>query len=355
MAEARSLSDLMKIRLHNSDYLDSVNANLGTALGFKNNTQGESSQTPAILVFVPSKINPKWIPKGRLLPKRLEGPDELWCSLDVVESQSQASKKGESSVEESHDELTERLRGWDDQVWAGSQIGSFNEGKSRPELGTIAAFVKKQDNGQIGILTNQHVAIKPESKLFHPNILGTHIATTEKMIDTLEDQKWYSQYIDEEYAYIKIDCAFAPIELSFDKQNINPQLMGIGEFGPVKPIPLNDMSIIGRKVVRVGRTTGLRFGTIVAYGYEWYDEDLSVYTDLLIVGDDGVPFSTYGDSGSLIVTNDSTHNPIGLLWGGSERKLRTGYSRENWTYASDLFKVLDALDVGLVHSVVEMN
>jgi len=53
---------------------------------------------------------------------------------------------------------------------------------------------------------------------------------------------------------------------------------------------------------------------------------------LLIVGDNNIPFSTHGDSGSLIVTDDFEHNPIGLLWGGWQEKLRTGHAQEKWTY-----------------------
>lgn len=35
MAEAKSLKDLMRIRLHNRELLASINGNLGTVLGFK--------------------------------------------------------------------------------------------------------------------------------------------------------------------------------------------------------------------------------------------------------------------------------------------------------------------------------
>jgi len=62
MAEAKSIKDLMCIRAHNRQFLDSINGNLGTALGFKKKTGEEISQQPAIIVFVPQKINPKWIP-----------------------------------------------------------------------------------------------------------------------------------------------------------------------------------------------------------------------------------------------------------------------------------------------------
>src|SRR5262245_31428586 len=85
MSEAKSLRDLMRIRAHNKEYLDSINGTLGTALGFKKPTDQDITDRPAILVFVPEKINPKWIPESKLIPKKLDGPDGLWCLLDVVE------------------------------------------------------------------------------------------------------------------------------------------------------------------------------------------------------------------------------------------------------------------------------
>jgi len=68
----------------------------------------------------------------------------------------------------------------------------------------------------------------------------------------------------EKEAYVRADCAYVKLEPDF--KDINTQMMGVGELGQVKQILLDDMSIIGRRVLRVGRTTGLRRGTIVALG-----------------------------------------------------------------------------------------
>jgi len=109
------------------------------------------------------------------------------------------------------------------------------------------------------------------------------------------------------------------------------------------------MDIIGQKVLRVGKTTGKRAGTITAFGYEWDDDSKQTYyTDLLMTGNNNTVFSTHGDSGSLIITDDEKHNPIGLLWGGWEEKLRTGYGQENWTYGIILERVLNLLQVDLL-------
>lgn len=347
MAEAQSLRDLMRIRAHNRQFLDSINGNLGTALGLKKRSGQPLSKEPAIIVFVPQKINPKWISGSQLIPKELEGPDGLRCALDVVEGGKAETGK---DVPPAVDELAERLRGWDDQVWAGSQIAHWvDQDMGSYSIGTLGAFAKSQDNGDLGFLTNQHVGIQLGQKLYHPVPWGTHLGTTQRVIEYVEDEDWYGPLIDEPNTYVRVDCAFVRTAPNFDNADINPQMMGVGKLGPVKNISLDDMSIIGQKVLRVGRTTGLRRGTVAAFGYEFADQaNVTAYTDLLIVGDDGVPFSTHGDSGSLIVTDDNQLNPIGLLWGGWQEKLRTGHAQENWTYGIALARVLNALEIDII-------
>jgi hypothetical protein len=337
----------MRIRAQNRDFLESINGNLGTALGFKKKTGEALGKEPSIIVFVPQKINPKWIPGSQLIPKQLEGPDGLVCPLDVVEG---GKAETEKEVMPAVDELAERLRGWDDKVWAGSQVSLWvNQEKGVYSLGTLGAFCRERNAGSLGFLTNQHVGIQPGQNLFHPLPWGTLLGTTVRVIEYVEDQNWYGPLIDEPKAYVRADCAFVRLDKDFKTSDINPQLMGAGKLGPVKAISIDDMAIIGQKVLRVGRTTGLRRGTVVAFGYEFNDDrDLTAYTDLLIVGDKEIPFSTHGDSGSLIVTDDKRLNPIGLLWGGWQEKLRTGHAQENWTYGITLSRVLDALEIDLV-------
>ena len=350
MPEAQSIRDLMRIRAHNKQLLDSINGTLGTALGFKKPTGQALTTQPAVIVFVPMKINPKWIPQAQLIPIKLEGPDNLSCALDVVEG---GSAKVEEEVPESPSELAERLRGWDEQIWSGSQVGHWTDkSKGTYSIGTLGAYARRRDANALGFLTNMHVGIEPGRKLFHPVPWGTHLGTTQSVIEYIEDQDWYGPLVDEPNTFVRIDCAFVGLVPNFDPDNVNPHMMGVGELGPVKSISLDDMSIIGQNVLRVGRTTGLRYGTVVAFGYEYIDdEQVTVYTDLLIVGNEGVPFSTHGDSGSLIVTDDDEHNPIGLLWGGWQKKLRTGYAQENWTYGIALSRVLDALNIDLISSL----
>ena len=350
MPEAQSLLDLMQIRAHNRQLLDAINGNLGTALGCKKPTGGELTAQPAIIAFVPRKINPKWLPESQIIPKRLEGPGGLWCAVDVVEG---GQAEQEDPIEPDYSELGDRLRGWDEQVWAGSQVAHWvNKEEGRYSMGTLGAFTRGRDNGRLGFLTNQHVGVKEGQRLYHPVPWGTHIGTTQRVIEFVQDEDWYGPLADEPATWVRADCAFVELSDSFSRQDVNPHLMGVGELGALEKISIENMSIIGQKVLRVGRTTGLRRGKVVSFGYEYRDEEnVTVYTDLLIIGTEGKAFSTHGDSGSLIVTDDEDHNPIGLLWGGWQEKLRTGYGQENWTYGISLSRVLNALKIDLVRSL----
>lgn len=322
----------MIIRAENRDYLESINDNLGTALGFKKRANQPVSKEPAIIVFVPLKIKSKWLPKSEVIRDKLEGPDGLWAPLDVVEGgklketpefcvmgkkpeECHCFNKLEENMEvpEAPDELSEALRGWDEQIWVGSQISHWI--KDMPgwySMGTIGAFVRSRgSDNALGLLTNMHVGIEPGQKLYHPLPNGMHLATTDKVIEWVDDQEWYGSFTDEPNAKVRADCAFAKIDPSFDRSNLNANMMGVGQLGEYKPISLDNMSIIGQRVLRVGRTTGLRRGTIAAFGYEFEDEeDHTYYTDLLIVGDNDIPFSTHGDSGSLIVLDNQEMNRL---------------------------------------------
>jgi hypothetical protein len=50
----------------------------------KKHGQDISTQS-AMIVFVPMKINPKWIPGPQLIPKKVNGPIGLRCDQDIAE------------------------------------------------------------------------------------------------------------------------------------------------------------------------------------------------------------------------------------------------------------------------------
>jgi hypothetical protein len=87
--------------------------------------------------------------------------------------------------------------------------------------------------------------------------------------------------------------------------------------------PNEDLSLLlGAGVKKYGRTTGLTAGTIdtinaaVNVCYDAECVDVARFTDQLIVTPGA--FSAGGDSGSLVVSNDSVNHPVGLLFAGSD-------------------------------------
>ena len=50
----------------------------------------------------------------------------------------------------------------------------------------------------------------------------------------------------------------------------------------------------------------------------------------------------------IIVTDDDAHRPVVLLWGVWQERLRYVREQEKWTYAIDLGKVMDRLNLELL-------
>src|SRR5207247_1578455 len=105
---------------------------------------------------------------------------------------------------------------------------------------------------------------------------------------------------------------------------------------------------IGLMVTKSGRTTGQTFGSIqavnvtvqIAYqrGCHQHKKFRVLYTNQVTIAPAG--FSGAGDSGSLIVSDDGTPNPVGLLFAGSS----------TLTAANPIADVVGALSAG-GHSV----
>jgi len=97
----------------------------------------------------------------------------------------------------------------------------------------------------------------------------------------------------------------------------------IEDIGPPSSIVV--APTVGMSVAKSGRTTGFTTGTIssintsVSVQYQagcGQGKKFTVsYTNQVVIGPGN--FSAGGDSGSMIVTNDSNHNPVALLFAGS--------------------------------------
>ncbi|XP_022720229.1 uncharacterized protein LOC111278059 isoform X2 [Durio zibethinus] len=355
--QATTLLELMTIRAFHSKKLRRFS--LGTAIGFRIR-QGVLTDIPAIIVFVSRKVHRQWLSQFQCLPAALEGPGGVWCDVDVVEF-SYYGAPAATPKEQLYTEFVDGLRGSDPIIGSGSQVAS------QETYGTLGAIVKSRTgNRQVGFLTNRHVAVDldyPNQKMFHPLPPslgpGVYLGAVERATSFITDVLWYGIFagINPE-TFVRADGAFIPFAEDFNMNNVTTTVKGVGQIGDVHIIDLQSpiSCLIGRQVVKVGRSSGLTTGTIMAYALEYNDEKgICFFTDFLVVGENQQTFDLEGDSGSLILLTGQTvekPQPVGIIWGGTANrgrlKLKVGQPPENWTSGVDLGRLLDLLELDLI-------
>lgn len=354
---ATTLLELMTIRAFHSKLLR--RCSLGTAIGFRIR-RGLLTDIPAILVFVARKVHRQWLSHIQCFPSALEGPGGVWCEVDVVEF-SYYGAPAATPKEQLYSELVDGLRGSDPCIGSGSQVAN------QETYGTLGAIVKSRTgNRQVGFLTNRHVAVNldyPNQKMFHPMPPslgpGVYLGAVERATSFITDDLWYGIFAGTNpETFVRADGAFIAFAEDLNLSNVTTSVKGIGEIGDVKVIDLQSPinTVIGRQVTKVGRSSGLTTGTIMAYSLEYNDEKgICYFTDFLVVGENQETFDLEGDSGSLILLTGQggeKPRPIGIIWGGTANrgrlKLKVGQPPENWTSGVDLGRLLDLLELDLI-------
>uniref|UniRef100_M4CMC5 Trypsin family protein n=1 Tax=Brassica campestris TaxID=3711 RepID=M4CMC5_BRACM len=362
--QATTLLELMTIRAFHSKILRRFS--LGTAVGFRI-TRGVLTKTPAILVFVARKVHRQWLNPMQCLPSALEGPGGVWCDVDVVEFQYYGAPAA-TPKEQVYNELVDGLRGSDPCIGSGSQVAS------QETYGTLGAIVRSRTgNHQVGFLTNRHVAVDldyPSQKMFHPLPPslgpGVYLGAVERATSFITDDQWYGIFADTNpETFVRADGAFIPFAEDLSMSNVTTVIKGIGEIGNVHVIDLQSPidTLIGKQVVKVGRSSGYTTGTVMAYALEYNDEKgICFLTDFLVIGENQQTFDLEGDSGSLILLtspNGQKPRPVGIIWGGTANrgrlKLIAGQEPENWTSGVDLGRLLDLLELNLITSNHELE
>ncbi|XP_031247966.1 protein NARROW LEAF 1-like isoform X2 [Pistacia vera] len=355
--QATTLLELMTIRAFHSKILRRFS--LGTAVGFRIR-RGVLTDIPAILVFVARKVHRQWLSPVQCLPAALEGPGGVWCDVDVVEF-SYYGAPAPTPKEELYTELVDGLRGSDPCIGSGSQVAS------QETYGTLGAIVRSRTgNRQVGFLTNRHVAVDldyPNQKMFHPLPPslgpGVYLGAVERATSFITDDLWYGIFAGTNpETFVRADGAFIPFAEDFNLSNVITSIKGVGEINDVHNIDLQSPinSLIGKQVIKVGRSSGLTTGTIMAYALEYNDEKgICFFTDFLVVGENQQTFDLEGDSGSLILLkgqNAEKPRPVGIIWGGTANrgrlKLKVGQPPVNWTSGVDLGRLLDLLELDLI-------
>ncbi|XWS27496.1 hypothetical protein CRYUN_Cryun26dG0120200 [Craigia yunnanensis] len=355
--QATTLLELMTIRAFHSKILRCYS--LGTAIGFRIK-RGVLTDIPAILVFVSRKVDKQWLSPIQCLPTALEGPGGVWCDVDVVEF-SYFGAPEPTPKEQLYTGIVDDLRGGDPHIGSGSQVAN------QETYGTLGAIVKSQSGSrQVGFLTNRHVAVDldyPNQKMFHPLPPtlgpGVYLGAVERATSFITDDLWYGIFAGTNAeTFVRADGAFIPFADDFDMSTVTTSVKGVGEIGDVKVIDLQSSigSLIGKQVMKVGRSSGLTSGTVLAYALEYNDEKgICFLTDFLVVGENQQSFDLEGDSGSLITMkgeNGEKPRPIGIIWGGTANrgrlKLKVGLPPENWTSGVDLGRLLNLLELDII-------
>eukprot|EP00897_Mesotaenium_endlicherianum_P009149 jgi/Mesen1/8262/ME000448S07411 len=363
--QACSVKELMIIRAYHSRTLRRYS--LGTALGLRTRG-GKLTNLPAIIVFVSRKVHEQWLLEPQKFPTVLHGPGSLWCDIDVVEFSSYGPQGGVPR-EQVYCDLVDGLRGKDPEIGPGSQVAS------EEMYGTFGAVVKSRREGTaIGFLTNRHVAVdfdQPRQKMYHPLPPslgpGLYLGSVERASSFSTDHAWYGIFAGQNpETYVRADGAFIPFREGFDMNKVTPCLKGMGEMGSVYHLSLDDniSSLVGRHVIKLGGSSGLTYGVIMAYAVEYNDDKgVCFFTDFLILGENDQPFDMEGDSGSFIVLRpdhgETKYRPVGIIWGGTANrgrlKIRSAVKPENWTSGIDLGRLLDLLDLDLITNPDELN
>ncbi len=347
--EAATLHELMLIREQNRDKIRAVNQNLGSALGWKY-TNGVRTNHPAVIVFVPDKLHEALVPQGQRMPTRLKATlaaaGTIFCRTDVVRGGANRADDGSPQLSAENQTVVEELRKGRIGLVGGVQLGSLDAVRG-PYLGTAGCAVRDRQ-GRVGLLTSRYVAGSPGRLIYHPRPGQHSIGFCDRAMEHLFDHAHFGGVVDETDCYVRLDCAAVRLNPSV-AELARPGVHELGELGDVLSIDVDSMDVIGTEVTSIGRTRGIQKGEIVAYAYEYIDDEgLSICTDLLIAGRGSRDeFAGVGDCGKLIVAQKGSR-PVALAWSGRQTRLREGHEQETWAYATELAKVLRYLDVEIL-------
>lgn len=355
MLEAENLIDLLRIRRAHLASLRRRPGYRGSAVGFKFIERerrwavrdgGGASRIPAVILFVDDKLAD--LPEGDRLEQQLHlqpgNPDSLGCETDVVQGRFADSIPFVPSLGAA---AVDRLRAVVEHRWIAGGIPL----RSPFLTGSVACVVESPDGP--AILTNAHVAGRP----------GIPVERTEPRVVSLGETKAsfllgsepggatqaaVDRYLD---STCWLDCARVGLPTAA-AADARPGVVGLGPLGAAFQPALDSFELLGRLVVSVGATCGVRYGRIMGLGYEWSEFGQRFHADYLILGCENqpphrfsdLPFAAEGDSGKLVLTAD-TLQPLGLLWGGHRLQFDSMHHQQAWCLATDINRVAQVLKI----------
>lgn len=216
---------------------------------------------------------------------------------------------------------------------SGGNIHAFLDQHRECASGTLGSMVQDSSNNQF-ILSNNHVLAdtnkaKPGDLIVQPGLADVHCRKTPSNAVAT-----FTRTVKVKFGGPSntIDAAIAAVE----PNDVSSDILDIGPIASTVVAPT-----LGMAVQKVGTTTCLTTGMISAVGahgkINYGGGKIAKFVDQIII--DG-NFSGSGDSGSLIVTQESCPQAVGLLFAGSTRPVQT--------IANPISDVLSGLGVSMV-------
>ncbi len=192
----------------------------------------------------------------------------------------------------------------------GVSIGNADECAA----GTLGARVTK--GGNVYILSNNHVLARQNAAPIGSDIIQPGRYDTDPQCSTPANSRIadLSQFVTISFSGNNtVDAAIASTTVG----DVGTETFS-GGYGEPNSTTAN--ATIGMAVQKCGRTTSCTRGTVSSINATinvQYSGGVAKFVNQVVIGGSKGPFSKSGDSGSLIVTDNSNANPVALLFAGS--------------------------------------
>lgn len=310
--QASEVAEVMTVQNQHALTLEAIPGVIGTATG--RDEQGR----PAILVLT-ERPGVAGIPRmldGKPVRPLMVGKPELFAKPEKP-----GGGKGGGGVN-----FTKRA---DRPVPIGYSIGNYNECAA----GTFGCAVEK--GGNLYVLSNNHVLARQNEgssgePIGQPGLYDNKPRCSGYWSDTIASLSDFVRVQTGTNANNTVDAAIAVSNSNMIGCATPSDYYGLPNSTPMEAYV--DMPI--QKVGRNGRTEGVVIGINTTVTLTYAGASTRFVDQVLTSGG----FSKSGDSGSLIVTNDSNANPVALLFAGTN---------DGYTWGNRIQNVLQALNVSI--------
>lgn len=238
MAKAENLQELLILRRHNRDYLDSITQIPASAPGWKNG-DGDTR----VIVFVPRKTKVKRLPGTQATRDELDALGSLNYLPDIREGGERRHFHGVNSMNAANaafsgeTRLTTRkettgspllprrsrviqlqqLSGWTESAMPGAQLY-----RADGWFGTMGYFaIDNSDNHEF--IKNEHVAGKKGDLLLFQAEGGMELGRMKRVVEQIAGEARFPGIVNAPEASCKIDHAFAELPSDFSFSDIEPR------------------------------------------------------------------------------------------------------------------------------------